>query len=64
MTTNTRERLDEQARANGWTHRLKGKSRDPYLKINYEYEGGPHGATFTDMNQQFHFHFWDKVVEL
>ena len=45
----------------GWTHRLKRKSRDPWLKVMNEDE---HGATFVDMDKKFRWVKWSEVSEL
>jgi hypothetical protein len=62
----TTKRLDEIARTQGWTHRLKRKSRDPYLKVRdgqTMYEGIP-GGIFIDMDQKFRYIEFDEVIEL
>ena len=65
MATKSRERLDRQAKENGWTHRLRNKSREPYVKLFHPHEDiGSDGATFTDMQQQFHYYAYEKVIKL
>lgn len=57
---------DQTALIQGWTHRMKRKSREPYLKLYKHqtmYEGKP-GATFIDMQQSFRYIEWDRVIEL
>ena len=64
--TRRRKRLDEIAVMNGWTHRMKNKSRDPYVKLSIHYTPSPDepGAIFTDMDQKFRFIHFKDVVEL
>ena len=65
-----RQRLDGVARSQGWTHRVKGKSRDPYIKLtdrSARITLDTHelvGATFIDMDQKFRFIRFEDVVEL
>lgn len=65
-----RQRLDEVARNQGWTHRIKGKSRDPYVKLTDRSSrialATPEltGATFIDMDQKFRFIRFAGLVEL
>lgn len=61
MSTRRRRRLDEQAKEQGWTHRWKGKSRDPYLKIRTRTSDG---AQYIDMDQKYRWVHRDEVVEL
>jgi len=59
--------MDEIALMNGWTHRAKRKSRDPYLKLNdalLDHNRERDGALFTDMDQKFRFIYWKEVTEL
>ncbi len=59
-------------KADGWTHRLKNKSRMPYLKIQTRSvtsdgkvpDKGMVGNTFVDQDQKFHWYLDDKVVAL
>jgi hypothetical protein len=58
--------MDRWAKQDGWTHRRKRKSRDPYLKSGGDqtlYEGML-GAVFIDMDQKFRYIEFDEVVEL
>lgn len=56
----------------GWTHRRKNKSRDPYLKLHQatapEFEGLPKeavsGTIFIDQDEKFRFLKWEEVVKL
>ncbi len=50
----------------GWSHRMKRKSKDPYLKLWSDPDALVHdmGATFTDMDKKFQYLAWDEVVEL
>lgn len=63
--TKRRKRLDQIAQDNGWTHRMKNKSRDPYLKI---YKGTvartKSGEIYIDMDEKFRWIAWEEVVEL
>ena len=61
------KRLIAQAKAQGWTHRVKGKSRNPYLKIHpfhMERQQGEEGYTYVDMDQKFRWYYDEDVVEL
>ncbi len=64
--TRRRRRLDEIALMNGWTHRMKNKSRDPYVKIRAPelVEEVHPGAVFIDMDQKFRYLHFKDVVEL
>lgn len=51
----------------GWSHRQKRKSRDPYLKMyskNFERTGRGNGATFIDMEKKFKWLSEEDVIEL
>jgi hypothetical protein len=64
--TKRQKRLDEIAKEQGWTHRLKRKSRDAYLKAKESqtlYEGKL-GGIFIDMDQKFRYIEFDEVTEL
>ena len=63
-----RKRLDKIAQDNGWTHRIKNKSHDPYVKLR-SHEGQPlplnqRGAVFIDMDQKFRFIHFRDLTEL
>ena len=51
----------------GWTHRMKGLTGNPYLKVFrndwYKFTNNI-GATFTDEDQKFRFILWENVEEL
>jgi len=61
------KRLLLQAKEMGWTHRVKGKSREPYLKrqaMHTKTERGERGHTYVDQQQKFHWYYDEDVIEL
>jgi len=66
--TKRRKRLDQIAQDNGWTHRVKNKSRDPYVKLRTRNDVTPppkgSGAVYVDMDQKFRWLPDEDVVEL
>ena len=58
---------DQKHKEMGWTHRVKGASREPYLKLQQmhtEKKKGQQGETFVDMDQKFRWYYDEDVVEL
>jgi len=64
--TKRRKRLDQIAQDNGWTHRMKNKSRDPYVKFNSrnKHTNNHGGSVYIDMDQKFRWLPDEDVVEL
>ena len=57
--------MDSMAKMNGWTHRIKRKSREPYVKLAgdmQQFETG--GITVIDMDQKFRWIPEEELVEL
>ena len=61
------KRLLLQAKEMGWTHRIKGASREPYLKLQKMHvhsKQGEEGRTYVNMQQQFKWYYDEDVIEL
>lgn len=56
--------MDSFMKSEGWTHRRKRKSRNPYLRFDYEALAERPGAVFRDEDWKYIYIPYSEVIEL